>query len=169
MARGSGSGHPHQTVVGALWQAGVMMKDVQITFDCADPGALALFWAEALGYEVQPPPPGFESWEAALAAFGVPPEQWNSRSAIVAAEGSRPRVFFQRVPEAKVAKNRVHLDIRAAPGLEGDERMITLEIEADRLAALGATRAYRVEPDSATGESGFITMRDPEGNEFCLD
>jgi hypothetical protein len=47
--------------------------------------------------------------------------------------------------------------------------MSTLETEANRLEVLGATRAYRVEPDKATMESGFITMRDPEGNEFCLD
>ena len=169
MDRESGSGHPRETIVGARWQAGVMTKEVQITFDCADPAALALFWAEALGYDLQPPPPGFESWEAALTAFGVPRDQWNSRSAIVPPELSHPRVFFQRVPEGKTAKNRVHLDVRAAPGLEGDERMNALEIEADRLATLGATRAYRVEPDGATGETGFITMHDPEGNEFCLD
>jgi len=146
-----------------------MTRDVQITFDCADPAALATFWAAALGYRLQPPPKGFDSWEAALESFGVPREQWNSRSAIVPAEGERPRIFFQRVPENKAAKNRLHLDVRAAPGLEGEERMSALEAEADRLQALGATRAYRVEPDPAQLEVGFITMRDPEGNEFCLD
>jgi len=73
------------------------------------------------------------------------------------------------VPEGKTVKNRLHLDVRVAPGLEGDERMRALETEANRLKALGATRAYRVEPDKATMESGFITMHDPEGNEFCLD
>ncbi len=81
----------------------------------------------------------------------------------------RPRVFFQRVPEGKTVKNRLHLDVRAAPGLAGDERMSALETEANRLETLGATRAHRVEPDKATMESGFITMHDPEGNEFCLD
>jgi len=127
-----------------------MTKDVQITFDCADPGGLAEFWAEALGYQLQPPPEGFDSWDAALAAFGVPREQWNSRSAILPIEGTHPRIFFQRVPEGKTVKNRVHLDVRAAPGLEGDARMSALEAEADRLGVLGATRAYRVEPDEAT-------------------
>lgn len=146
-----------------------MTTEVQITFDCADPAGLATFWAEALGYQVQPPPDGFDSWEAALEAFGVPRDQWNSRSAIRPAEGSHPRIFFQQVPEGKTVKNRVHLDLRAAPGLEGDERMSALETEANRLQALGATRAYRIEPDVATMENGFITMRDPEGNEFCLD
>ena len=47
--------------------------------------------------------------------------------------------------------------------------MSALGTEADRLELLGATRAYRVEPDTATMESSFITMHDPEGNEFCLD
>jgi hypothetical protein len=73
------------------------------------------------------------------------------------------------VPEGKTVKNRLHLDVRVAPGLEGDARMSALENEAHRLEALGATRAYRVEPDHARMESGFITMHDPEGNEFCLD
>ena len=76
-----------------------MTRDVQITFDCADPAALAGFWAEVLGYRLQPPPEGFESWDDALRAFGVPPEQWNSRSALLPGEGAGPRLFFQRVPE----------------------------------------------------------------------
>ncbi len=144
------------------------MREIQVTFDCADPAAIAAFWAEVLGYQVQPPPDGFDSWEAALEAFGVPADQWNSRSAIVPVDGDGPRVFFQRVPEGKTIKNRVHLDVRAAPGLTGDERMETLESEAARLEALGASRAYRVKP-APPMEAGFITMHDPEGNEFCLD
>jgi hypothetical protein len=145
-----------------------MSKDVQVTFDCADPAGLAAFWAEVLGYQVQPPPDGFDSWEAALESFGVPRDQWNSRSAILPVDDDGPRVFFQRVPEGKTVKNRVHLDVRAAPGLTGDERMETLEAECARLEALGASRAYRVEPNPPM-EFGFITMHDPEGNEFCLD
>ena len=145
-----------------------MTRDVQITFDCADPAALAAFWADVLGYQVQPPPEGFDSWKAALSAFGVPESEWNSRSAILPLEGDRPRVFFQRVPEGKTVKNRVHLDVRAAPGLTGDERMAALEEECTRLEGLGARRAYRVEPNPPM-EFGFITMHDPEDNEFCLD
>lgn len=72
------------------------------------------------------------------------------------------------MPEGKVVKNFVHLDVRAAPGLEGEERMAALELECHRLAALGATRARRVEPDPPM-EAGFLVMADPEGNEFCLD
>lgn len=145
-----------------------MSRTVQITFDCADPAHLAGFWAEALGYQVQAPPDGFASWDEALDAWGVPPERRNDASAAVDPQGSGPRLFFQRVPEGKQAKNRVHLDVRAAPGLQGDERMAALEAEAERLVALGATRLERHEAQPPLG-AGHIVMTDPEGNEFCLD
>jgi catechol 2,3-dioxygenase-like lactoylglutathione lyase family enzyme len=145
-----------------------MARDVQITFDCADPAGLAAFWAEALGYHLQDPPEGFESWEEALEAMGVPPESRNDASAVLDPDGSRPRLFFQRVPERKQVKNRVHLDVRAAPGLEGDARMAALEAEAERLVSLGAARLQRYEPAPPLG-AGHIVMADPEGNEFCLD
>lgn len=145
-----------------------MASEVQVTFDCADPGAQAEFWAATVGYVVQPPPTPFESWDQALGAWGVPMEDRNARSAIVDLSGAGPRFFFQRVPEGKSAKNRVHLDVRAAPGLVGGERMAALETECERVVGLGATRLNRVEPDGAM-ESGFIVLRDPEGNEFCLD
>jgi hypothetical protein len=145
-----------------------MARDVQITFDCADPAGLAAFWAQALGYQLQDPPKGFESWEQALEAMGVPPESRNDASAVVDPEGSGPRLFFQRVPEHKQAKNRVHLDVRAAPGLEGDARMAALETQAERLVSHGATRLQRYEPAPPLG-AGHIVMADPEGNEFCLD
>ena len=77
-------------------------------------------------------------------------------------------VVFQRVPEGKAAKNRVHLDVRAAPGLTGGDRMAALEAEALRLIDLGARRVRRFEP-APPMEAGFIVMTDPEGNEFCLD
>ena len=145
-----------------------MARDVQVTFDCADPAGLSAFWAEALGYELQAPPGDFESWEQALEAMGVPPERRNDASALVDPDGDRPRVFFQRVPEGKAAKNRVHLDVRAAPGLEGEERMAALEAEAERLVARGATRLERHEPAPPLN-AGHIVMADPEANEFCLD
>ncbi len=145
-----------------------MSRTVQVTFDCADPARLAGFWAEALGYQVQAPPDGFASWDEALDAWGVPPERRNDASAAVDPRGSGPRLFFQRVPEGKRAKNRVHLDVRAAPGLQGDERMAALEAEAERLVALGAARLERHEAQPPLG-AGHIVMTDPEGNEFCLD
>jgi catechol 2,3-dioxygenase-like lactoylglutathione lyase family enzyme len=145
-----------------------MARTVQITFDSNDPAALAAFWAETLGYRVQDPPPGFASWEQALEAMGVPPERRNDASALVDPAGEGPRLFFQRVPEGKQAKNRVHLDVRTAPGLQGDARMAALETEAERLVACGATRLGRYEPAPPL-EAGHIVLTDPEGNEFCLD
>jgi Glyoxalase-like domain len=145
-----------------------MSRTVQVTFDCHDPNALAGFWNQALGYRYDSPPPGFETWEAALEHFGVAEEHRNDASASVDPDGTGPRLWFQKVPEDKVTKNRLHLDVRAAPGLQGDERMAALEAECERLVTLGATRLERFEPDAPLS-SGYIVMADPEGNEFCLD
>ena len=147
--------------------SGAPVRQVQVTFDCADPNALAGFWAEVLGYQYDPPPPGFETWDHALDAWGVPEENRNDRSAVSDPSGSGPRLFFQKVPEGKVAKNRVHLDVRVGVGLEGEERMTVLEAECERLVGLGATRGQRFEPEPPMS-SGFVTMADPEGNEFCV-
>jgi hypothetical protein len=144
----------------------VTAREIQVTFDCADPWELSLFWNEVLGYQVPPPPPGFETWDAFRET--LPPEQRNVASASQDPAGAGPRLFFQQVPEGKQAKNRVHVDVRAAPGLEGEERMAALEEECQRLVALGATRVQRHDNAPPFG-SGFIVMQDPEGNEFCLD
>lgn len=104
-----------------------MSRHIQVTFDAHDPRALSFFWREALDY-VHPGPPGVDlpedadplaAWDDFLARIGVPEEQRNTSSAIEDPDGRGPRIFFQRVPEDKVAKNRVHLDVRAAPGLRG--------------------------------------------------
>ena len=153
-----------------------MSRTLQITFDARDPRRLSAFWGEALGY-VHPAPPGVElapgedamtAWDVFLERAGVPQDQWNSSSALEDPDGEGPRIFFQQVPEGKTAKNRVHLDVRAAPGLEGDERMEAFEGECERLVALGATRLERFDPEPPFSH-GFIVMADPEGNEFCLD
>lgn len=153
-----------------------MSRRFQVTFDAHDPRALSTFWRDALGY-VHPGPPGvvvpdgtdpLAAWDEVLASMGVPEDQRNERSAIEDPDGDGPRVFFQKVPEGKVAKNRVHLDVRAAAGLDGDARMAALEAECDRLAGLGATRVRRFDPEPPLG-AGHIVLQDPEGNEFCLD
>ncbi|WP_166137982.1 VOC family protein [Nocardioides ochotonae] len=142
------------------------IREVQVTVDCADPRALSLFYNAVLGYQLPPLPPGFGSWDDFAAS--LPPEQRNSASASEDPVGRGPRMFFQRVPEAKSVKNRIHLDVRAAPGLTGEERMAALEAEAERLVALGARRLERHEPAPPMG-AGHLVMSDPEGNEFCLD
>lgn len=100
-----------------------MSRTIQVTFDAHDPEALSRFWADAMGY-VNPGPPGrelqpkqdpFDAWHDFLRELGVPESEWNSASAAQAPDGAGPRLFFQRVPEDKSAKNRVHLDLRAAP------------------------------------------------------
>jgi len=153
-----------------------MSRQIQVTFDANDPRALSSFWRDVLDY-VHPGPPGVDlpddadplaAWDDFLERAGVPGDRRNAASAVEDPDGAGPRLFFQQVPEDKLAKNRVHLDVRAAPGLEGDERMAALETECDRLETLGATRVRRFEPAPPMG-SGHIVMTDPEGNEFCLD
>ena len=144
-----------------------MAATVQVTFDCADPGALSRFWNEVLGYRLDSPPPPYQTWDEALDAWNIPEERRNDASASVDPDGVGPRLWFQKVAEGKTAKNRVHLDVRSAVGLKGAERMAALEARCDALLALGATRLWRVEPDHIN--LGHITMQDPEGNEFCLD
>jgi hypothetical protein len=142
-----------------------MAKRLQVVFDCADPDALAHFWAEATGYILQPPPEGFDSWEDFLRKMDVPEDKWDKASAIVDPDGVGPRIYFQKVPEGKTVKNRVHIDInQGTRETPMEERRRLVEAEADRLKGFGATQFRRVEED---GEF-CIVMQDPEGNEFCL-
>jgi hypothetical protein len=143
-----------------------MAPALQVTFDCVDPDRLATFWAAVLGYEKQAPPAGYASWPEFLAAQGVPEDQWTSKSAIADPAGAGPRIFFQRVPEAKAVKNRLHLDVNVGGGLATPvpERQQRVQGEVERLAQLGATRGREF---NEVGDY-WIVMQDPEGNEFCL-
>lgn len=140
-------------------------RTVQVTFDCADPRALSLFWNDVLGYELPAPPPGFDDWDAFAAT--LPPDQRNRASASQDPAGVGPRLFFQQVPEPKSVKNRVHLDVRVGTGLVGEERLAALEAECARLLALGAVRVRLMRADGFN--ESCLVMADPEGNEFCLD
>ena len=133
-----------------------MANPFQVTIDAASPRALGAFWCEVLGYIEQPPPPGFDTWEDALDAFGVDRSDPDRAFAIVDPDGRGPRVFLQKVPEAKTAKNRVHLDVNVGAD--------AMHAKADELEKLGATRVG--EHDEPAGH--WITMLDPEGNEFCV-
>src|SRR3984885_1124089 len=141
------------------------VKQIQVTFDCAEPERVARFWCEVLGYVVPPPPEGFATWDDFDRA--LPPERQGSAFACVDPTGVGPRLFFQRVPEGKVVKNRLHLDVRVGTGLVGAERLATLEAECARLGALGAGRGRRL-PGGDDNESSIV-MQDIEGNEFDLD
>ena len=143
-----------------------MATALQVVFDCADPAALGAFWAVALGYVEQPSPDGFASWDAFLEQTGVPADQRNSAYAVVDPDGAGPRIFFQKVPETKTVKNRVHLDLNVGggPGTALEDRKARLEAEAERLVAVGASV---VGPRSERDEY-WMVMQDPEGNEFCV-
>ena len=140
----------------------------QVAFDAEDPEALAAFWQRALEpleYRPAPPPPGFADWPAFLSAQGVPEKEWNSAAALVDQVGLGPRLFFQRVPERKSAKNRIHIDLGTGggPSVPVEQQRAALEAAVARLERLGATFVERQE------ELGVVwaVMKDPEGNEFC--
>ena len=143
-----------------------MAIPVQVVIDCADPAGLAEFWALALDYTVQPPPPGFATWQEWLVANHVPEEQWNAFSAVTDPEGAGPRIFFQRVPEPKTVKNRVHLDVNAGGphGTPDDERRRRVDALVAQLVEAGATPVRDAEE---RGER-WVVLHDPEGNEFCV-
>ncbi|MFJ3836812.1 VOC family protein [Streptomyces sp. NPDC054904] len=141
------------------------IKQFQVTFDCAEPERVARFWCEVLGYVAPTPPEGFATWDDFNGS--LPSEQRDSWFACSDPSGVGPRMYFQRVPEGKVVKNRLHLDVRVATGLVGEERLATLEAECARLVALGAVRVRLLAADEEN--ESCIVMQDVEGNEFCID
>lgn len=141
-----------------------MSTAFQVTFDAAAPEPLARFWAEVLGYVVQPPPGDFESWDAFLDSVDWPVDERDSMFAIVDPDGVRPRLLFQKVPEGKTVKNRVHLDVNIGAGVAADDRRAVVRAEADRLVALGAMELSDVDENG----DHWIVLQDVEGNEFCV-
>lgn len=117
--------------------------------DAAEPQRLAAFWAAALGYV---PEPGYDNPGGA---------------SIVDPEGRGPAIGFLRVPEAKTAKNRIHLDIRVMgePPWDPAEREQAIRALVTELTAAGATE---VRDERYDGALGHVVMLDPEGNEFCI-
>jgi hypothetical protein len=140
-----------------------MATEFQVTIDCAAPHELADWWAEALGWQVEPQD---ESFIRRMIDAGHASEDdtvrhrgalvWKEGAAITSPDPGRPRVLFQQVPEAKSGKNRVHLDLRV-----GAERR---EAEIARLVGMGARELHR----AAQGPHEWATLADPEGNEFCV-
>jgi len=120
-----------------------------ISGDAADPDRLARFWALALGYVDEP---GYDEEDGA---------------ALIDPDGVLPPISFLRVPEAKTAKNRLHIDVRVPAGGPGDEgvRGQRIRDKAHELVAAGATVVHEHTFDGALDH---IVMQDPEGNEFCV-
>ena len=143
-----------------------MAYDVQVVIDCADPHALADWWADALGWQVEPSDPdfirkmiseGYASEDETTTHNGT--LVWKEGAAINhpgGRESGRPRILFQQVPEPKTVKNRVHLDLRPD--------VADREAEVQRLVDNGATMLHR----GQQGPHTWVTMTDPEGNELCL-
>ncbi len=143
-----------------------MAYDFQVVIDCSDPHGLADWWAEAIGWVVEP---SDEAFIRRMIAEGYATEAettthrgvlvWKEGAAILHPDGlesGRPRILFQLVPEPKTVKNRVHLDIR----IGADD----VEKELARLVAAGATELHR----GRQGPHTWVTIADPEGNELCL-
>jgi hypothetical protein len=106
---------------------------VEVAFDCADPDRLARFWAAALGYQLQDPPPGFASCEDWAREQGIPEDRWNEVSAVVDPDGRGPRLYFPEGPGGQGRQNRVHLDLNVSGGrgtlLVEERRRIDAEVE----------------------------------------
>ena len=152
-----------------------MATRFQLVMDCRDPEVLARFWAAALGYVLEPPPEGFATWDDWRRDIGLPESELGlGADSIVDPDGGGPRIWFAARPDAKVVKNRLHLDIHASGGVGTTDRSVPLAVrrqrvdaEAERLAGLGAT---------ITGVLGAgdldhyaVGMLDPEGNEFDIN
>lgn len=142
--------------------------EFQVTLDCADPHELAAWWAETLAWELEPTNEAFiaEMIEAGHASEADTRtwrgQVWWAEGAAIrlpaAGEGAGcRRVLFQLGHDAKVGKNRMHLDLRLpdGPGLDATR---------DALVARGATFLW----EASQGPHRWYTMADPEGNEFCL-
>jgi hypothetical protein len=140
-----------------------MAFDIQVVIDCSAPHELADWWAEALGWQVEPQD---EAFILRMVQTGAASEAdttrhrgalvWKQGAAVTSPEPGRPRLLFQWVPEPKTVKNRLHLDVRVGPEAR--------EAEIARLLALGATELWR----ASQGPYEWATLADPEGNEFCV-
>ena len=141
-----------------------MIGTIQIAVDCHDPHALARFWAAAVDYELE----DHHDQIVGILAAGYATDDdvveidgrkaWRTAAACRDAEGTRPRLLFQQVPEPKTVKDRIHIDLQV---VQGDDAR---DAEVVRLVELGATKLW----DGQQGPQRWVTMADPEGNEFCV-
>jgi catechol 2,3-dioxygenase-like lactoylglutathione lyase family enzyme len=141
-----------------------------ITFDCHDAAAMARFWSTALGYVDAPPPQGWDSWEDWLRHFNVPEDEWGDGAALCDPDGLLPRIGFLKVPEGKVAKNRLHIDVQVGGGrhLPHEERWSRIAAKVEELTAAGGTVLAQVAAEDDPGRPDHVVMADPEGNELCV-
>jgi hypothetical protein len=142
----------------------------QLVIDCADPELMVRFWAAALGYEVEPPPPGFATWDDWRRDIGLPESYLGTGAdSIIDPAGGGPRIWFHALPDTKTVKNRLHLDIHASGGrdLPLEARRQRVDAEARRLCEIGATQTVVMATEGV--DHYAVGMRDPEGNEFDIN
>ncbi|NEA32030.1 VOC family protein [Streptomyces sp. SID13031] len=138
-----------------------------MTIDCADPARVARFWSTALGYVEADPPTGWSTWENWLVDHGVPEDEWGDGASLADPSGVLPSITFMKVPEARTAKNRLHLDLQVSGGRDkpAEVRESAIRQEVARLIDAGATVVHEV---AQNGVLDHFWMADPEGNDFCV-
>lgn len=147
-----------------------MATKFTIAIDCADPDRLVRFWTEALGYTLMPPPEGFDSWWAFWKSKGLSDEEnYPGNDAIVDPSGAGPRIWFHQVPEKKVVKNRLHLDLHESGGREVplETRRKRVDAAAERLVKIGASILEVMDEPEINHYA--VLMQDPEENEFDIN
>jgi hypothetical protein len=138
-----------------------MAAKIGLTLDCAHPTKLAEFWKLALGYQDEPPPAPFATREEWLEQFDLEDDESDDAAWLHDPSGLGPRLSLQQVPEPKVGKIRLHLDIRLPGEGTPDERWRAVTAKVDKLTSAGAT--------SVEVYAGHhVVLADPEGNEFCV-
>jgi hypothetical protein len=151
-----------------------MAVQFQLVINCVgNPERLARFWAEALGYVLEPPPAGFVTWDDWRRGVGLP-ESWQGRGTdcLIDPSGAAPRIWIQVVPDPKTTSNRLHIDIHASGQRELpiDVRKQRVDAEARRLCALGATLLSDLAKGPEPGVDHYaVALQDPEGNEFDIN
>jgi hypothetical protein len=141
----------------------------QLTVDAMDPAHLARFWAQALGYEPVPPTEPDTTWHSHYRSRLGRNAAYDDR--LFDPAGLRPPLWFQKVPETKAGKNRLHLDLyptRRDNALPIERRIEIVEAKVAELVDLGASVGRRTHHDDPEDPRYFVVMHDPEGNEFCV-
>jgi len=141
----------------------------QLTIDANDPARLARFWAQALGYQPEPPDVPDTTWHQHYRArLGGEPA---FADRLFDPAGLRPPIWFQEVPETKAGKNRLHLDLYPTGrdnALPPERRAEIVEAKVAELVRMGATVEGRTRFDDPDDPIYYVVMHDPEGNEFCV-
>lgn len=138
-----------------------------LSIDCADVAVVAAFWKGLLGYVDAPPPVGFASWDEWFERCEVPVEERGDGAALVDPEGRLPRLSLLRVPEAKVTKNRLHLDLQVSGGRHRPA-VVRRELIGEHVRRAVRLGARVVGEHTIDGELDHVVLADPEGNEFCV-